>query len=105
LRRTPWPLQTSSSATTPRPTASRRRSTAIAEYRLEDGVINFFHTEVPPAFEGRGIGGALVRAGLAAARERGLKVQPDCPFFAAYFQRHPEAHDLLTDEARAKLTA
>lgn len=79
--------------------------TAVAEYRLKDGVINFYHTEVPPAFEGRGIGGALIRAGLAAARERGLKVQPDCPFFAAYFQRHPEAHDLLTDKARAKLTA
>lgn len=76
---------------------------AIAEYRLSDGLIVFTHTEVPPAFEGRGIGGALIRAGLQAARARGLKVQPDCPFFAAYIEKHPAEQDLLSPAARAKM--
>ncbi len=68
---------------------------AIADYRLADGVITFTHTEVPPEHEGKGLGKALIRAGLAAARERGLKVAPTCPFFAAYIKRHAQEHDLL----------
>jgi predicted GNAT family acetyltransferase len=75
---------------------------AVAEYRLSDGAIMFTHTEVPKELEGQGLGGALIRAGLAAARERGLKVQPVCSFFAAYIKRHPETHDLL-DPAYAKI--
>lgn len=68
---------------------------AFAEYRLIRGAIMFTHTEVPDALGGRGIGSALVKAGLQAARDRGLKVMPVCPFFAAYFGKHPEERDLL----------
>ena len=70
-------------------------SVAIAQYRLRDGKIIFTHTEVPPEHEGQGIGSALVRFSLEAARERGLKVVPRCPFFAAYIEKHPEEQDLL----------
>jgi uncharacterized protein len=76
---------------------------AIAEYTLPAGIIMFTHTEVPPEHEGKGIGTALIRAGLAAARERGLKVIPICPFFAAYIQRHAEEKDLLDAVWRARL--
>ena len=68
---------------------------AFAEYNLIPGKIMFTHTEVPQAHEGKGLGTALIRAGLAAARERGLKVIPICPFFAAYMQKHEEVQDLL----------
>ncbi len=68
---------------------------AFAAYRIAGGSIFFTHTEVPEALGGRGIGSALIRAGLAAARERGLSVVPLCPFFAAWFGKHPEARDLL----------
>ena len=78
-------------------------SFAIAEYRLRPGVILFTHTEVPPAHEGQGIGSALIRFALRSARERGLKVVPICPFFAAYIQRHPEEQDLVAPSYRAKL--
>ncbi len=77
-------------------------SFAFAEYNLIPGKIMFTHTEVPTAHGGKGIGSALIRAGLAAARERGLKVIPICPFFAAYMQRHEEMHDLLDDVWRRK---
>jgi predicted GNAT family acetyltransferase len=76
---------------------------AVAEYTLPEGIIMFTHTEVPPDHGGQGIGTALIRAGLKAARERGLKVIPICPFFAAYLQRHEEEQDLLDATWRARL--
>lgn len=76
---------------------------AFAEYTLPAGKIMFTHTEVPQSHEGRGIGTALIVAGLAAARERGLKVIPICPFFAAYMQKHAEVQDLLDPAYRKVL--
>lgn len=70
-------------------------SLAITEYRLGVGTIVFTHTQVPSAHEGQGIGTALIRSALNFARERGLKVVPICPFFAAYLEKHPEERDLL----------
>ena len=67
--------------------------TAFAEYRITRGGIVFPHTVVPEAFEGRGIGSALVREGLKMAREKKLKVIPLCSFFAGYIARHPEFID------------
>jgi predicted GNAT family acetyltransferase len=69
--------------------------TAFADYRLGKGRITFPHTVVPDAFEGRGIGSALVRAGLQYARDEKLKVLPLCSFFAGYIERHPEYQDLV----------
>jgi predicted GNAT family acetyltransferase len=77
-------------------------SFAFAEYTLPEGKIIFTHTEVPPEHEGQGLGTRLIEAALAAARERGLKVIPICPFFAAYMQRHPEVQDLLDDSWRRR---
>ena len=76
---------------------------AFAEYKLHDGKIVFTHTEVPPEHEGQGIGSALIRYSLNAARERDLKVVPVCPFFAAYIKKHVEEQDLLDPSSRAKL--
>jgi predicted GNAT family acetyltransferase len=78
-------------------------SLAIAEYNLLPHSIVFTHTLVPPQFEGRGIGSALIRHALDSARERGLMVVPICPFFAAYFRKHAEVQDLLDPEYREKL--
>ena len=75
---------------------------AIAQYTLPPGKITFTHTEVPPAHEGKGVGSAMIQFALASARERGLKVIPICPFFAAYIAEHPEEQDLL-DPAYRKI--
>ena len=75
---------------------------AFAEYTLPEGKIMFTHTEVPPSHEGHGLGKALIQAGLAAARERGLKVIPICPFFAAYMKDHAEVQDLLDASWRTR---
>ena len=78
-------------------------SFAIAEYNLLHGKIVFTHTEVPPAHEGQGIGSALIRYALVAARERRLQVIPICPFFAAYIKKHEEEQDLLDPSYRKVL--
>jgi predicted GNAT family acetyltransferase len=63
------------------------------------------HTEVPPAFGGRGIGTALVRHVIADARADGFTITPRCPLFRTHFERHPEDaevnadHQPQTDEA------
>jgi predicted GNAT family acetyltransferase len=68
---------------------------AFATYRRTDGMIAFLHTETPRALRGRGIGSALVRGALEAARAEGLKVVPRCPFVSDYIAEHREFGDLL----------
>lgn len=76
---------------------------AWAEYRVLASGVLFPHTEVPPALEGRGVGSALVRAGLDFARAQGLKVMPVCTFFAGWIRKHPEAHYLVHPDYRPAL--
>ena len=76
---------------------------AFAEYRLRDGVMILPHTEVPDAFEGRGVASQLAKAALGYAREQGLEVAPACSFMAGYIARHPEWHDLVQADYRARL--
>ena len=64
------------------------------DYRLVRGRLIFVHTEVDPAFEGRGIGARLAASALDDVRARGLTFSVKCPFIAAYLQRHPEYEDL-----------
>jgi predicted GNAT family acetyltransferase len=59
-------------------------------YELRPGAIALLHTEIDPAFEGRGLGTTLIRGALDSARQRGLKVLPYCPFVKAHLQKHPE---------------
>jgi predicted GNAT family acetyltransferase len=73
---------------------------AYAKYNLLPGAIRFYHTVVPESHGGQGLGTALIKAGLATARQRGLKVIPICPFFRAYLKKHPEEQDLVPAEHR-----
>jgi hypothetical protein len=70
-------------------------ATAVAQYKLEDGVMRFTHTIVPQEVEGRGIGSQLVKGALEEARSLGLKVDPVCPFVRNYIDKHPAYRDLL----------
>jgi predicted GNAT family acetyltransferase len=78
---------------------------AFAEYRLKPGVVIFPHTVVPKAFAGQGVGGKLVEAGLAYAREHGLLIKPTCSFFHAYIAKRPELHELVHPSMREGLAA
>lgn len=70
----------------------------FADYQHSDGLITFTHTEIDPAFEGRGVGSALVRFALDDVRAAGERhVLPLCPFVKGWLQRHPEYADLIYD--------
>ena len=63
----------------------------FAEYQLTDQLVVFTHTEVDPAYEGRGVGGAIARFALDAVRADGTrKVLPVCPFIKAWLGKHPD---------------
>jgi uncharacterized protein len=66
-----------------------------AFYELEPGRIVFLHTEVQPAFEGRGIGSLLAKDALDDVRSKGLKVIARCPFISRYIRDHAEYQDLV----------
>lgn len=64
--------------------------TAFVDYMIAGKNIIFTHTEVPPEYEGTGLGSRLARAALDYAQAEGYKVQAICPFISAYIRRHPE---------------
>ncbi|GAA2135245.1 GNAT family N-acetyltransferase [Kitasatospora kazusensis] len=66
----------------------------FAEYMRGEALVVYPHTVVEPAFEGRGVGGALARAALDDARARDLPVLATCPFIKAWMVKHPEYADL-----------
>lgn len=72
---------------------------AELDYQRVGSEIIFTHTGVPAALEGRGIAGALVKAGLNYARDNGLAVVPICPFVKGYIERKPEYQALVKQES------
>jgi predicted GNAT family acetyltransferase len=62
--------------------------------RRADSIV-FTHTEVADAYEGHGVGSALARYALDAARSEAKRVVPLCPFIAGYLRRHDEYADLV----------
>jgi uncharacterized protein len=71
------------------------------DYRRSPGRILLVHTEVDPAFEGRGVGGALARHALDTASTAGTRVLPACPFIRSWLERHPEYADILLSGPRS----
>jgi predicted GNAT family acetyltransferase len=68
---------------------------AATYYGIENGIITFIHTEVPPELGGKGIGSKLIKGALDQVRAEGLKVIAQCPFVKAYIDKHPDYSDLL----------
>jgi predicted GNAT family acetyltransferase len=54
----------------------------------EDGRLEFPHTEIDPAFEGRGLSKVLVGQALTDAASRGETVVPLCSVVARYLTRN-----------------
>ncbi|RBM10975.1 GNAT family N-acetyltransferase [Streptomyces sp. PT12] len=74
----------------------------VAAYIRTSELIAFVHTEVEPAYEGKGVGSALARTALDQARAANLRVLATCPFFAGWIAGHPEYQDLLY-QSRSKV--
>ena len=67
----------------------------FAEFVDRDGRRIFPHTQVAPAFQGRGLATILVREALEATRSTGLKIVPQCWMVAEFIDKNPEFADLL----------
>ncbi len=52
------------------------------------GRLVFPHTEIDPAFTGRGLGGVLVGEAMADVLARGETVVPECAYLARYLRKH-----------------
>jgi predicted GNAT family acetyltransferase len=58
-------------------------------FRIDpQGRAHFPHTEVDPAFRGRGLAQTVVAEAMADAARRGETVVPHCPVVTAYLQRN-----------------
>lgn len=62
----------------------------LAHYRLAGAGRVFDHTEIDPAFEGKGLGSVLARGALDDVIERGIPFAATCPFIVSFLERHPE---------------
>lgn len=72
-----------------------RHAATMTYSRLKPEVIIVDHTEVDPAFRGKGVGEALVEHLVGWARANGQEVIPLCPFTKAVLERKPEWQDIV----------
>ncbi len=72
------------------------RMVGVLRWRDQGERLAFISTNVEPAYEGRGIGGQLVQAGLEWARSEGRQVVPVCSFVQSYIERNPDYRDVVT---------
>lgn len=67
----------------------------LLDYYVTGDTVTIPHTEIDPAYGGRGLGGELVKVALDDIRSRGLHVRPACSFARHYIVEHPEYADLV----------
>lgn len=70
------------------------------DYALVGTELSLTHTEVDPAFGGRGLGGQLAAGALEDARARGLAVLPVCPLVQRIISRNAEEYRSLVPHDR-----
>jgi predicted GNAT family acetyltransferase len=100
---------TDTPAVTDNPSASRYELhvggelAGFVEYRLRqhDTAISLVHTEIEPAFQGKGLATHLARHSLDDARQRGLRVLPFCSYISSWIKKRPDYADLVPQDRRA----
>ena len=66
------------------------RQVGLIDFHDREGVRVFTHTEIDPAFGGRGLGTQLVAETVAATRAAGLDIESHCSMVTQYLAKHPE---------------
>ena len=54
----------------------------------------FYHTEIDPAYGGRGLATILLEEALNGARDEGKRVVPVCSMVVTVLKKHPEFDDI-----------
>jgi len=66
------------------------RRVGLCAYAEDGAVWTAYHTEVDPAYGGRGIAARLVDELVRAARERGVRIVPTCSYVLRRFEKKAE---------------
>lgn len=74
---------------------------AFTRYQLHESTLALTHTETVAAFQGKGVAGRLAAGALDSVRERGLALDPQCPFIRGYIVKHPQYLDLVPASLRS----
>ncbi len=59
-------------------------------YRINDKVMSLYHTFTPLEDRSKGIAAELAKKAFEIARQKGLKVSPDCPYIVLFVDKHKE---------------
>ena len=74
-------------------------------YQATASIMVIEHTEVDPAYEGQGVGSALVQGMLDDIRGKGQHtVLAVCPFVRSWLGKHHEYRDLVYGAAPSRVT-
>jgi predicted GNAT family acetyltransferase len=68
------------------------------DYELHGDTFTALHTEIDPAYGGRGLASLLVTEVLDNVRDTGMALRPLCPFVRVFLKKHPEYDDLVTSK-------
>ena len=75
----------------------------FADFKIENQVISYTHTEIDPRFSGKGLGSQLIKEALDEVLEQNLEVAPYCSFVSAYIKKSGEKYlHLVPESKRAK---
>lgn len=70
------------------------KTVGLADFADRDNQRVFYHTEIDPAYGGRGLATILVEKALDDARDHGKRVVPVCSMIATVLKKHPEFDDI-----------
>ncbi len=77
-----------------------RELAGFAEFKIENQIIFYTHTEIDPKFGGQGLGSQLIKEALDEALEQDLEVAPYCSFVSAYIKKNSEKYLHLVPEGK-----
>ncbi|MDT5147511.1 MAG: uncharacterized protein QOC58_2156 [Mycobacterium sp.] len=76
------------------------KTVGLADFADRDNQRVFYHTEIDPAYGGRGLATILIEEALNEARGEGKRVVPVCSMVVTVLKKHPEFDD-ITDPVTA----
>jgi Predicted acetyltransferase len=69
----------------------------FADYEDQSGVRAILHVEADPVLRGTGVSGQFMQNLADYARGQGMRLLPLCGYARAWFRRHPDQGDVLSD--------
>lgn len=68
------------------------KKAGVMEIARKDGKLIVYHTEIDPAYEGKGFALLLLNQLVSYAREHALKITALCPYVHLQFKRRSEEY-------------